>query len=238
MIDMLDVDRVILGDCISGMQNIPDECVDLVVSDPPYGILYKSCYRKDKSHRFCKEIVGDNDIGLIERYAKECYRILKPNSAMYMFCSWKKIDYFIPILRSAKFNLKNVIVWDKKHHTAGDLQAQFGQSHEFLILANKGRRTFNGNRITDIWQIPHVPHQMAVHQNQKPVELIKLCIEKHSNPGDLIFDGFMGSGTTAIAAMASGRHFIGYEIDNEYFEICANRIRDYKNEVENEACKP
>ena len=170
--------------------------------------------------------MNDDNLDLIKDYARECYRILKQDTALYMFCSSKTIDIFIPILRDVGFTIKNIIVWDKCTRTMGDLTAQFGQSYEFIILCNKGRKCFNGKRLDDIWRFPRVTGSQQVHQNQKPIELIRQCIEKHSDPGDLVFDGFMGSGTTAIAAIETGRHYLGYELDPDYYKVCTRRILD------------
>ena len=73
---------------------------------------------------------------------------------------------------------------------------------------------------------------MQVHQNQKPIELIKRCIDKHSNVGDLIFDGFMGSGTTAIACMNTERNFIGFELDETYYEKSLERIKNHTTQTD------
>ena len=71
-----------------------------------------------------------------------------------------------------------------------------------------------------------------LHQNQKPLELIEQCIAKHSNVGDVVFDGFMGSGTTAIASIKTGRNYIGFELDEEYYKLAQQRIVDEKNHLE------
>ena len=72
---------------------------------------------------------------------------------------------------------------------------------------------------------------MQVHQNQKPIELIKRCIDKHSNVGDLIFDGFMGSGTTAVAALDLDRKFLGFELDEYYYEVAKKRINNHTTQT-------
>ncbi len=107
---------------------------------------------------------------------------------------------------------------------AGDLQAQFGQQYEVILLLNKGRAPFFGKRIGDVWHFPRVAGKKQLHQNQKPLELMIQCIEKHSQEGDVVFDGFMGSGTTAVAALRTGRRFIGFEIEPRYWRMAADRI--------------
>lgn len=212
------------GDCIQVMKQMEPETVDLIVTDPPYLMNYKSNMRKDKSHRFCQVIENDDNPELIENYIKECYRILKPNTAMYMFCNSNKVEFFKSTLEKTGFKVKNMIIWVKNNRTAGDLQAQFGKQYEIVFLVNKGRKPFNGKRITDVWHFDRVAGSRQLHQNQKPTELLELCIEKHSKKGDVVFDGFMGSGSTGVACQNTGRHFIGIELDENYFKIAKERM--------------
>ena len=221
----MELNKVYNVDCIEGMKAMPNESVDLIVTDPPYLISYKTNYRKDKSHKFGKEIANDNDPYVISEYIKECHRIMKDNTAMYMFCSFDKVDFFKQELEKY-FKVKNMIVWVKNNHTAGDLKAQFGKKYELVFLVNKGRALFNGKRLTDVWEFDRVVGNNQLHQNQKPVELIEQCIIKHSNVGDVVFDGFMGSGTTAIACLNTDRKYIGFELDEEYYKIAEQRIKD------------
>lgn len=226
----IDINNIYNCDVLELTQNIEDETVDLIVTDPPYLIDYKSNWRQDKTHKFSKTIQNDDNPELIKEYIKECYRILKNNTAMYMFCSFDKIDFFKNEIEKY-FKIKNIIIWEKNNHTAGDLEAQFGKQYEMIILANKGRKQFNGERLTDIWKFKRVSHEKLIHQNQKPIELIKRCITKHSNVGDLIFDGFMGSGTTAVACLDTERNFIGSEIDSEYFDMAIKRIERHNSQI-------
>lgn len=223
----MEKDVIYNGDCIDGMRFIADESIDLIVTDPPYLMSYKTGRRKDKTHKFCTEIQGDNNPDLIRDYIKECYRIMKNDTACYIFCNVNKVDVFKKELEGVGFNVKNMIIWVKNNHTAGDLVAQYGKKYEIIFYVNKGRCPIRNGRITDVWEFPKVSGKDQVHQNQKPVEIIKQCIEKSSDPGALVFDGFMGSGTTAIACLETGRHYVGYELDPEYYKIARDRILDY-----------
>lgn len=214
-------------DCLKGMKQIKDESIDLIVTDPPYLINYKTSYRKDKEHRFNNVILNDDNEQLIKDYIKECYRIMKQNTAMYLFCSSHKVDFFKVELEK-HFTIKNMVIWVKNNHTAGDLEYAYGRKYEIIFLVNKGKKPFNGKRLTDVWEFDRVAGDSLIHQNQKPISLISQCIRNHSSEGDLIFDGFMGSGTTAIACHRLKRNFIGFELDKEYYDISLER---YKNEV-------
>ena len=214
-----------LGDCLEVMKDIPDGSVDMVLTDPPYLMNYKTSRRKDKEHDFCKPILNDNNEELIKQYIKDCYRIMKNDSAIYMFCNSNKIDVFKQEIEKY-FKMKNIIIWVKNNHTAGDLKAQFGKKYEMLILANKGRRVINGERLTDVWEYNRISGKKQLHQNEKPVHLLERCILKHSNEGDVVFDGFMGSGSTGVACINTNRNFIGIELDKTYFEMAKQRMEE------------
>ena len=227
----MELNRIYNEDCLEGMKRIPDGSVDLIVTDPPYLMNYKTGRRKDKTHRFNDVILNDDNEQLITDYVKECYRILKDDTAMYLFCSSNKVDFFKRELEKL-FSIKNMIIWVKKNHTAGDLESAFGRKYEIVFLVNKGQRKFNGERLTDIWEFPKVSSDGQLHQNQKPIELIKRCIEKHSNVGDVVFDGFMGSGTTAAAALDTNRNYIGFELDEYYFNVAEKRLKNHTTQTD------
>ena len=219
-------------DCLEGMKDIKDCSIDLIVTDPPYLINYKTNYRKDKGHQFCKVIKNDDNPQLISNYIKECYRIMKDNTAMYMFCNFDKVDFFKQELEKY-FKIKNIIVWVKNNWTAGDLKAQFGKQYEIVFLVNKGRKLFNGKRLTDVWNFNRISGKKQLHQNEKPLDLITQCILKHSEENETVFDGFLGSATTAIACINTNRQCIGFELDETYFNIAEKRIKEHKKVITN-----
>lgn len=211
-------------DCFELLKEIKDKSVDLVLTDPPYLMQYKTNHRKNKKHEFCTEITGDKDFD-IDRYLKECHRILKDDTGIYVFCNSNKVDIF-KIAFEKYFKLKNIIVWVKNNWTAGDLKGAFGKQYELILYGNKGRKLINGKRITDVWKFDRVVGKNQLHQNQKPLDLLELCLEKSSNKNDLVFDGCFGSGSTAVACHKLKREFIGSEINKEYFQIAIKRLID------------
>lgn len=223
----MEINKIYNMNCIEGMKQLKDKSIDLVVTDPPYLIKYKTNYRLNKNHDFCSEIQNDNNPEMVKEYIKECYRVMKLNSAGYFFCSQDKVEFFKEELKKY-FKIKNMIIWVKNNWTAGDLKAQLGKQYEIIFLVNKGRKYFNGKRLTDVWFFDRVTGKKQLHQNQKPLELIKQCIEKHSLPGDLVLDGFIGSGTTAIACKELKRNFIGFEIDKKYYTMANKRLEEIK----------
>ena len=219
----MELNKIYNEDCLNVMNKLPDNSIDLIVTDPPYLMNYKTNRRKNKEHEFSKEILNDDNYELTKSYIKECYRVLKNDTAFYCFANSNKIDFFKQEIEKY-FNLKNIIIWVKNNHTAGDLLAQYGKQYEVIFYANKGRKEIIGKRITDIWHFNKVPTNLLVHQNQKPIDLIKQCIKKSSTEDDIVFDGFMGSGTTAIAVKLLNRRFIGCELDELEYRKALKRI--------------
>ena len=223
---MIELNRIYNEDCLEGMKRIPDGSVDLVLTDPPYLCDYS---RHDSESRFSKKIANDENNsaneGMIERYLHECFRIMKDNTAIYCFCNYKKIDFFKQKIEKAGFNLKNIIIWDKQRNGMGDLSTTFGYSYEFIIFASKGQPKIRGKRISDVWQFSRVKPKEQKKKKKKPIDLLKQAIEKSSDEGAVVFDGFMGSGSTGVACVNTGRNYIGFELDKHYCDIANERIR-------------
>lgn len=231
---MLELNKIYNMDCLDGMRLMKEQGikVDCVITDPPYLINYKTNHRKDKDHKFCRAIENDNNPQLIKDLMPLLYDVMKDDTPLYIFCGSDYIDFFLQEVKQY-FTVKNVIVWDKGNHTAGDLEAQYGKRYEFIIYANKGRALFNENakRDVDIWRVRRITGNEQIHQNQKPVDLIAKMINIHSKEGDLICDPFMGSGTSAVACHKLKRSYIGFELDKEYFDLANERIDKAKAQV-------
>ena len=218
----MDYDYIEQGDCLGLMKNIPDGSIDLIVTDPPYLVNY--C-RHIKGHKFEKPIKNDkNAEDLIKTYILECYRIQKDCSNIFCFASIKTYSFFEECLISAGYKIKNTIIWDKCNGGMGDTSTTYAPRYEILFYAEKGKTKIHGKRFDDIWTIKKVNSNEQFHQNQKPIELIERCILQHSNEGDVVFDGFLGSGTTAVAAVNTNRHYIGFELDEAYFNIACGKL--------------
>ena len=209
-------------DCIEYMKTMKDNSVDLVVTDPPYLMNYKS-NRRVVMDKFDYIQNDKGDFGLIKQYIDECYRIMKDNTAIYMFCSWHHVDLFKQAIES-KFKLKNIIVWNKNNHGSGDLKAGYAPKYEFILYAHKGRSLFRDKRIADVIDCAKVSSKDLTHPTEKPIELLKLFIKNNSDDDDVVFDGFAGSGTTGVACKELGRRFIGCELDENYCKIANDRI--------------
>lgn len=207
------------GDCLELMKTIPDKSVDMILTDPPYGMSFVSSRRKIKHEK----INNDDNLDWLGFFIYESYRIAKENTAHYFFCSFHKIDIFKQEIEKF-FDVKNILVWEKNNVGMGDLTADFAPKIEFIIFAQKGRREFNGKRDPNIFKFKKTDNNL--HPTQKPVDMMEYLLTKFTNEGDLIIDPFMGSGSTGVACVKHKRKFIGIELDLNYFNIARERINN------------
>lgn len=216
---MLELNKIYCGDCLELMKQIPDESIDLVLTDPPYGMNYQSSWRTDKFAKI------DNDISLewIKPFLEETYRTMKEDSHIYLFCNDYAISDFRREMEAVGFTPKRTLIWVKNNHTSGDLEGDYGNKTEFILFAHKGRKELNGKRETNVLNYARVANLR--HPTEKPVSLCSFLIEKSSKESDTILDPFLGSGTTAVACQELHRNFIGIEISPEYCKIAEARLK-------------
>lgn len=217
-------------DCIEKMEKFIKKEItfDLIITDPPYGINYKTNRRKNKNHDFCSTIENDEDTEISKKALPLLYKLLKDGGAMYLFTQDSVLAETLNIVEESGFKLKNILVWDKGSWSAGDLKGSYSKKTEFIIYAVKGRHILNPigdtKRHHNILKFNRVVGKNQVHQNQKPVDLLEFLIKKSSDEGDWVFDPFMGSGSTGVAATNIDRNFYGIELDKKYFDIAKDRI--------------
>ena len=209
------------GDCFELFQNIPDESVDMILTDPPYVMSFQSDYRKTKYEK----IKGDSNLDWLGDFVNEIYRVSKPNTAHYVFCSFHHVDKFKQAIEN-KFKVKNILTWVKNNTSMGDLKGDFAPKTEFIIFFHKGRKLINGKRDPNVLEFKKTRNEL--HPTQKPVDMTEYMIGKFSDEGDLILDPFMGSGTTGIACLNTNRRFIGMELEEDYFNIAKERIENHE----------
>lgn len=220
--------RLIHGDCVQALRDMPGESVDLILTDPPYGIDYQSGAIKQKEFRMAK--IANDDAPFIW-HLRDSYRVLKDGGRMLTFSRWDVNEAFAFAARIAGFTVVQYLVWDKASGGMGDLKGTFSPSYESIIYAVKGRYSFDGGRPRDVITIPKLPSNVMEHPNQKPVPLMEHLICAVTRPGEVVLDPFMGSGTTGLAAVNCDREYIGMEIDDKYYELAKQRITAASNQT-------
>ncbi len=209
------------GDCLELMPKLKAGIVDLVLTDPPYGMNFQSGYRNKKY----KKIKNDTDLNWLCAYVPVLFRLMADTSALYSFSSFHNLDIFKQAY-ATKIRIKNCLVWEKNNTSMGDLKGDFAPKVEFILLGTKGRPKIRGKREPNIFQFARTNNKL--HPTQKPTDLLEYLITKFSDEHQVILDPFMGSGSTGVACINTNRKFIGIEQDERYFQIAADRIENAK----------
>ncbi|MBV9688974.1 MAG: hypothetical protein JO202_04600 [Ktedonobacteraceae bacterium] len=213
----------VLGDCTKVLATIPDSSLDLLLTDPPYGIDYESEHREvNPLGKFANDTL-EQTLQTLDTALTLAHRKLKENSHVYIFCSWKT-DQYMKAIAAKYFQVKNILVWEKNNWTAGDLDANYGQIHEFIVFAQKGRRHLNGRRDSSVLHFDRVPENDRLHPTEKPLPLLEYLIEKSTQVGEVVCDPFAGVASTCLAAKQTGRKYLGIEIETQWYEKGVERL--------------
>ena len=229
------VDSVLHGDCLQLMADMPDGCIDAVITDPPYcsGSVSEAARTAAKGQGLRSEniqrmgwFVGDNMgtaglVWLIRSMAVEALRLLKGRGSMLIFCDWRMVPNLIPAVESAGFRYQNLIVWDKTHMGLGN---GFRARHELIMHMTAGSPEYHDKGTANVIQCRRVTADDREHQTQKPVDLIAQLCRVVCPPGGTILDPFAGSGTLAGAARMTHRHFVCIERDADHCKTARARI--------------
>jgi len=225
------IDQVRYEDCVQGMKILPEECIDLVVADPPFGIDFsgmESIYNRDNEFVVPGYQEIDDYARFTDDWIKELPRVMKEDASAYIFSGWTNLEYVQAAARRAKLQVVNHIIW---HYQFGVFtMKKFVTSHYHVLLLVKNPKKYYFHKIEhyipDVWQITR-KYKPGVKKNGTvlPVEVVERCIDFSSEPGDIVLDPFMGNGTTAVAAKRNYRHFLGFEINNNLQDIINENIK-------------
>jgi len=240
------VNTIIQGDALEILKQIPNDSIDLIVTDPPYFISQEgnNISRRNlssKTHKRNSDIkldFGEWDhfdddkafLEFTENWFKECVRILKPKSWIYIFFDRKKVGYF-DLLLAPKYNItsKAMFVWAKTNPTPSFRKVSWVSATEFVWVGSKGESKIK-NFLTqpEMYNYALTPNKSSYgkteHPTEKPESVIEKFIKTSSLEGDIVLDPFVGSGTTAVVCKKLNRKYIGIEISPEYAEISNNRL--------------
>lgn len=215
------------GDSLQILQELKDECIDIVLTDPPYGINYvsnRSIYEDTITKR---GLLNDGKEDAFELLDKTCQILLNKtakNAHLYFFCSWSVFSSFEAII-SKYFTIKTPIIWDKGNKGSGDLENDWGNQTEIILFCVKGKKLINKRR-GNIISVPRLHTSKMIHPTQKPIELLKEILEVSYLENDFVIDPFMGSGSTIKACQDINAKCLGIELDKEMFQIANKFINE------------
>lgn len=239
------LDQIILGDAVDVLKKLPNNCVHLMVTSPPYNV----------GKEYDKDLTLGEYLDFIEDVMREVYRVLVWGGRVCFNVANLGRKPYIPLhayliqrFEEIGFLFRGEIIWDKGEAVSGSSTAwgswmsasnpTLRDQHEYIIVLSKGdfRRDGRGRRSTiskeefleftrSVWRFPPESAEKVGHPAPFPEELPYRCIQLLTFEGDVVLDPFVGSGTTCVAALKTGRHCIGIDIEEKYVEMARERIR-------------
>ena len=207
--------KLLNGDCLELMKDIPNGSVDLVLTDIPYGEVNR------KSNGLRNLDKGKADIVTFD--LKELTETLcdKTDGSIYMFCGTEQVSTIRATMIEKGLSTR-LCIWEKTNPSPMNGQVIWLSGIECCVYGKKKNATFNEHCKNTVFRFPTVKGKL--HPTQKPIDLMKYLIEVSSNENDTVLDPFMGSGSTGVACANTNRNFIGIELDKNYFETAKCRI--------------
>ena len=231
-----------LGDCREVLPVLEPASVDMLWTDPPYGHKNHDgdLNARLNEHRNLesKPIANDGAAEMreiVDFALVEATRILKPDCCCCCCCCGgggpsPTFAWVADRMDSKGLSFFHAVVWDKNNPGLG---WRYRRQYEMVMVSHLkgGKLAWNGDEgaVANIFKM--MPPRERKHPNEKPLQLVLQFVRKHTTPGDLIIDPFMGSGTTGVAALQLGRKFIGIELDPEYFDVACRRMEEAVNSV-------
>lgn len=227
------------GDCLELLRQVPDQSVDLLLTDPPYNLSPYST--GNMQFKWRADI--NNDLAEWDRHfdpgemQDDFLRVLKPTGNLFAFCSYNLLgrwhEIFDPLFDTFQF-----FVWHKTNPVPKIRKQGFLNSCELIVCMWNKQHTWNFGKQNEMHNFFESPICMSPerlkepkHPTQKPVGLLKHLIGIASNPGDVVLDPYMGVGSTGVAAHSLGRGFIGMELNDTYYDAAERRIRQVQPEA-------
>ncbi len=231
--------KIIWGDCLDVMKRMPDKSIDLVLTDPPYGLNFNNgdlAHNREKvfggkqERMSARPILNDGKeaIEILEKFLIESNRILKAGACCCCCCCGgggpKPLFAEWTLLMDRIIGFKQAVVWDKCGLGMG---IHYRRNYEFMLIAQKkgaAGKWYGGNNTPNVFRLPKIIPSEEQHPTVKPVDLMKHFIKIHSEESDLILDPFSGSGTTAVACHELNRRWIMIEKELRYVGLSRRRI--------------
>ena len=239
-LDCVDVDTMLaFGDCLQHLWKLKEGSVDMVLTDPPYssGGLHASARQKTTGEKYLgntryPDFGGDQrDQRAWYRWCLEwighCHHVLRDGGYMLAFCDWRQLPTLTDAMQGAGIIWRGLIAWDKLNARAGHTGFFIPQC-EFIVWGTKGpieKRPPGSTALKGCYSIAPPHHTRRKHQTEKPLELLAKLIEAVP-PGALVLDPFCGSGSTGVAALQSGRKFLGCEASPHYYDVAKKRLTE------------
>jgi len=207
--------KYFIGNSIEVLKKEPLNKISLLLSDPPYGMDFKSGFDYDNKWDKIDNDKIEDTISILDSVFYEAKKHLLADAHIYIFGNPFEIENIKPVFERY-FKLKNILIWDREVIGMGDLKT-YGRSYDIILFGyNEKWKDLKGTRDRDILRFNRVAPNNLKHPTEKPLDILNYLIKKSTNEGEYILDPFAGSFTTCEAAMNLNRNSYGIELQNKY----------------------
>lgn len=235
---MIELDKIYNMDCLEGMKQIPNNSVDLIITDPPYEFVGN----KEKyggrgafgsiGREYHSELENAGIIGGFDRNAvmEECKRIMKKVN-IYIWCSKEQIKWYINFFDDYNMEL---LSWHKTNPIPTCCNKYLSDTEYLLFFREKGVKLygdFNSKKKYWLQPVNKTDKKLYEHPTIKPLNIIRTLVLNSSLEEQIVCDPFMGSGTTAVACMLENRRYLGFELNKDYYNKSIERINKEKMQL-------
>ena len=205
--------------------------VDAIITDSPYCV--SRTYQLGFSNMGRSGMnYGKWDYNFDQKeWIEVCAPVIKEGGSIIIFMDWKNLSYLVEALQDNGFTVKDLIRWEKPNPMPRNVESRYVMDYEVAIWAVKGKKGWTFNKPKNVSYLKPVfkggvvlGKNKRLHPTQKNLEVFKEIIKIHTNPGEIVFDPFSGSGTTAVACVETGRNSVSTEIDPEYYSKSVERL--------------
>jgi len=217
------MDTIQCTDCLKAIKELPDDSIDLVITDPPYGISRElNC----KNKRLGTTAKLDFNFGKWDKVSMEWVDLILPKTKGWFmtFCAKRDIGVIWDKLEKNKFIAIDAFVWQKPDPLPLNAKSRFLNAWEAIVAGKRPGACWNGKYEHNIFKMQAPKGKNRIHKTQKPLGLIKHIILLTTKKNDLVLDPFIGSGTTAVACKELNRKFIGFETSRDYYKKAKRRL--------------
>lgn len=236
----MEINKIYNEDCLITMKTMADSSIDLIITSPPYNILNAS-HSKKKYHNYRDDNKSKIEYSnFLRERVSEMIRVSKITFLNIQFLSGNNIA-LIELLNEFKNHLSEIIIWDKINSEPAMSINVLNSQFEFILVFSKknnrkfDRAFFSRGTLSNVW---YIKKRIATKEDIKsehfalfPKNLVNKILKNFSVENDLIYDPFMGLGTTAICCISSNRNYIGSEIDKKYFNITNDRLEVFRSQL-------
>jgi site-specific DNA-methyltransferase (adenine-specific)/modification methylase len=225
----MNFDYIENGDCLKLMKELPDKCVDVAFTSPPYN------RKRNDKYSFYDDTISDY-YGFLLSTIENLRRIVKRHIILNVQTNYYNKKDIYRLIGTYADHIQNIIIWEKTNPMPASGTNITNAFEYFFVIGDKPLKA-NGTYVKNIISTSVNSNMPKEHKAVMKKEVCDWFIKQFTNENDIVIDPFLGTGTTAVSCIEQGRHYIGFELEPKYFDICCKRLDDVEKTLDNRSVR-